>query len=69
MRRGSRRLKSLAELSDMRANAVRVVLEEAGLDTPSSNILKSADDAQVERSATHQERARDRKVVVRWNLK
>jgi flagellar motor protein MotB len=69
VRRGSRRLKSLAELSDMRANAVRAVLEGAGFDTPSSNILKSADDAQVERSATHQERARDRTVVVTWNLK
>jgi outer membrane protein OmpA-like peptidoglycan-associated protein len=69
VRRGSRRLRSLAELSDMRAEAVRAVLEGAGFDTPSSNVLRSADDAQVERSATHQERARDRKVVIRWNLK
>jgi flagellar motor protein MotB len=69
VRRGSRRLKSLAELSDMRANAVRAVLEGAGFEMPSSNILKSADEAQVERSASHQERARDRKVVFRWNLK
>ena len=66
MRRGSGRYGSLEDLSDARSDAVREVLEDAGLKTPANNILMGAAEAQVRRNASNRERGRDRKVVVLW---
>jgi outer membrane protein OmpA-like peptidoglycan-associated protein len=68
VRRGSKRFKSLEELSDKRANAVRAALGDK-FETPPSNILKAASEAGAPRRATHSDRAKDRKVVIEWEWK
>jgi flagellar motor protein MotB len=69
MRRDGGRYESLDDLSDARADAVRAVLEDAGLETPANNTPMGAAEAQVPRNASNRERGRDRKVVVLWEAR
>lgn len=67
-RYGHRRFRSLGELSERRAEAVRRRLEAAGFILPAANELMADTKARVARTASNQERAVDRKVVVQWEM-
>jgi flagellar motor protein MotB len=65
-RRVTRRpFSTLKELSDLRANAVKKELKGFA-SLPEANELMAAEEATAARAASHEERAKDRKVVVRW---